>query len=116
MSTFSLLLTDAQQIPPEGLMAIGILCLLVGIWFSIAVFSDALRASVSWGQIGGGPPVSRLGASGFALTMYLFALLSFAHALGWIGVYSFIFYLLMAVFFLTVLVSVRDWTRSRKDI
>jgi hypothetical protein len=49
------LLADAQEIGPRGVMVIGGICFLVGVWFSIAVFSDRLRGILRWHEDGSGP-------------------------------------------------------------
>lgn len=116
MLALSQFFANAQQIPFEGLIAIGGVCLLIGAWFSFAVFNDTSRASLQWCEDGSGPAMSPLGAGAFALSAYLFALLLFAHAFGWVAVSSFTFDFLLAVIFLTVIIALRDYARNRKRI
>jgi hypothetical protein len=110
------LVTDAQQIGPTGLIMIAGVCFLVGIWFSIAVFSERVRAAVRWGEEGWGSAMSALGAGTAALNAYLFGALLLAHAFQWTAVAQFIFYLVIAAITATAAVSLRDYARTRNRI
>ncbi len=110
------LAADSQHISPEGVVGIAIICFLVGLWFSISVFSVTLRESVRWGRDGSGPPISRLGAVGWALSAHALGVLLFASAFEWRAVSDLLFHLFFAFFFFTVLIGIRDYARSRKRI
>jgi hypothetical protein len=77
------LAADVQEIGPTGLIVTGGVCALVGVWFSIAIFNDKLRAIFRWHEDGSGPAMSPLGAAAAALNGYLLAAMFFAQALKW---------------------------------
>jgi|ERR1041385_3208158 hypothetical protein len=108
----------ADSLGPTGAMVIAVVCLLIGLWFSIAVLSARVRARVRWRLRGPGtgPEMSRFGASGLALTAYLFALLLIAHAVESRAAAHFIFYALMAAILLTAVAAFRDYARAYKRI
>jgi hypothetical protein len=114
--TLTLLLADAKEIGPTGVIVIGGICFLIGVWFSIAIFSDTLRAIIRWNEDGSGPAMSPLGAGVTALNGYFLAAMFFAQALEWKAVANFTFYLLFGAIVLAVLVALRDYARSRKRI
>jgi hypothetical protein len=116
MLMLSLLLADAQELGPTGMMVVGGICLLVGVWFSIAVFSDRLRGVFRWNEDGSGPGMSPFGAGTAALNGYLLAAMFIAQALGWQDVASFTFYLVFGAIVLAVLAAFRDYARRRDRI
>jgi hypothetical protein len=116
MLMLSLVAGEVQEISPKALMMIGAACLLIGLWFSVAVVNEKIRAFVHWGEDGSGPVMSRLGASAAAITAYLFAVLLFADAFNWTSVRDVVFWLVFGAIFFAVLISFRDYARSRKRI
>jgi small-conductance mechanosensitive channel len=116
MLTLALLLADTQEIGPTGTLVVGGICFLVGVWFSIAVFSDRLRGVFRWNEDGSGPAMSPLGAGAAALNGYLLAAMFIAQALGWQDVASFTFYLVFGAIVLAILAAFRDYARSRDRI
>ena len=60
--------------------------------------------------------MSPLGAGAAALNGYLLAAMFVALALGWKAAAAFIFYLVFGAIVLAVLVSLRDYARSRNRI
>jgi uncharacterized membrane protein len=104
----SLLSSDVHEMGPRGLMLGGAVCLLMGIWFSIAIANDRLRAIFRWHEDGSGPAMSPLGAGVVALIGYLLAAMFFAYAFEWRAAASFLFYPLFAAIAAAVLVTMRD--------
>lgn len=57
------------------------LCAIVSIWFSICVFSPALRAKVRWGRRGRGGPMSALSCAAWAFAAIVWGLILYAQGI-----------------------------------
>ena len=99
---------------PKTAVIIGVICSLVGVWLSVAVISDKVRAMWQWGEDGSGPVMSPLGAAAAVINAYLFAALLFARAFHWMNSMHVMFWIALGVIFLTVLIAFRDYARSRR--
>ena len=48
----ALFLANTQGVGPTGLIVLGGFCFLIGVWFSIAIVSNRLRAIFRWVKMG----------------------------------------------------------------